>query len=223
MVKKTVLLDLFGTLIGATSPELKIIDTFSLNPKEHNRLQRVVCGIDFYNQCHGKIKEYLNAVMKEANINEDSKNLEEIKNIYEEEINRANLFPETKSVLNNLKSRGYQLGLISNAYPLTRQRLLNRNELTQYFDKILLSYEVGMTKQMPTFYQLALSQLAINAEDTVMVGDSLKGDILASKNATNNKIGGILIAQKNPSVSLERFLVVKSLSLIPEVVESLFK
>jgi putative hydrolase of the HAD superfamily len=222
MIKKTILFDLFGTLIMATSPELIIIDKFSLNPEKHDGLQRVVCGIDFHNQCHKNMSKYLKAVVKEAGIEENKENLEELKKIYEGEFEKAILFPESKKVLEELKSEGYTLGLISNAYPPTRQRLLDKNGLTGCFDKIFLSYEMGMTKQMPAFYKVALSQLETNAEDAIMIGDSLKSDILASKKATDDKIGGILISKESSSISLERFFVVPELSKVPKAVAQLF-
>jgi len=220
--KKTILFDLVGTLIGATSPELKIIERFSLSPEKHDGLQRVVCGTDFSEECWGDIDEYLMGVIKEAGIPKNRESMNELRKIYTGEFEKAILFPETKDVLRELKAKGYQLGLVSNAYPPARQELLSKNGLVRFFDKIFLSYEWGMTKQKPEFYRLTLNQLKANAEDAVMIGDSLKSDILASKKATDDKIGGILIAQKNPEVSLERFLVVPNLLCVPKAVGELF-
>ena len=60
-----------------------------------------------------------------------------------------------------------------------------------------------------------------------MVGDSLKSDIQASKNATNGEIGGILISS-NPDEKTKEYckhnkcLIIHHLSGVSETVEKYF-
>lgn len=219
----TIIFDLFGTLIGATSPELEIIKHWNLSKEEkHDGLQRVVCGTKF----NGKYIPYFDSILNEAEIKITKDNRQKIKGIIEYELSKkAIIFPETIDTLNYLKNKGFKLGLISNAYPPTR-KVLEKYGLDKMFDKIYLSYEIRKTKQNPDYYTDFLKKLRTFAENAIMIGDSFKSDIIASKNATEGKIGGIFISA-NPKQEEEKYcnniynkcLPVSKLSEVPAAIE----
>lgn len=68
-------------------------------------------------------------------------------------------------------AQDYSIGLLSNvASNWIRSTLLTEAEQT-YFDDMVFSYEVGMTKPDPRIYRLACQRLGVKPEDTVFIDD----------------------------------------------------
>jgi len=86
------------------------------------------------------------------------------------------VFPETLRVLEELKKH-YKLALITNgAIDIQRDKIEGSN-LSSFFDPIIISGEFGSGKPNPKLFQMALERLAVTADQTVMIGDSLSRDI----------------------------------------------
>lgn len=65
----------------------------------------------------------------------------------------------------------YKTGMITNAWPDTRQLIEEEWELVPLFDEIVISAEVGLAKPDPAIYQLALDQLGVPPQAAVFVDD----------------------------------------------------
>jgi putative hydrolase of the HAD superfamily len=89
------------------------------------------------------------------------------------------LFPETETVLYELKSM-YKLGILTNGAPDLQRQKIERSGLAHYFDAIVVSGEVGVGKPQPAVFNTVLEQLAVPAHTTLMVGDSLERDMLGA-------------------------------------------
>ena len=84
--------------------------------------------------------------------------------------------------MNILRKQGYKIGIISNAGDANNvHRLINRNHLCRYMDGILISAEIGVRKPAPLIFKMALDQFGGSPRDAVMVGDTLRADILGAK------------------------------------------
>lgn len=105
----------------------------------------------------------------------------------------AKLYPETIKVLEDLKKKGYKLCLVSNTDALIQQ-ILERFDLTKYFDAFIFSYEIGTLKTDPAFYETALKELKVKKNDALVVGDSVETDILGAEKAG---IKAVLVDRKN--------------------------
>ena len=89
---------------------------------------------------------------------------------------------DTLPTLKTLRKQGYKIGIISNAGDANNaHRLINRNHLRRYMDGILISAEIGVRKPSPLIFKMALDQLGGSPADAVMVGDTLRADILGAK------------------------------------------
>lgn len=77
-----------------------------------------------------------------------------------------------RELLNFLRSlRGeYKTGLISNAWSDLREYLL-REKMTDAFDHIIISAEVGVAKPEAKIYQIALEKAGVSPEEAVFVDD----------------------------------------------------
>jgi len=97
--------------------------------------------------------------------------------------------------LQTLKSRGYHLGLISNAGDdADVQTLIDKAGVRPYFDIILTSAMEGIRKPDPRIFQKVLDFWELPPSRVAMVGDLLGADILG---AQSTGIFGIWITRRS--------------------------
>lgn len=81
----------------------------------------------------------------------------------------------------DLKQRGYLVGLISNASDDENvQNLIDKGGLRPYLDMVVSSASYGFGKPGKEIFQFALAELGIHPSEAVMVGDTLRADILGA-------------------------------------------
>jgi HAD superfamily hydrolase (TIGR01662 family) len=94
-----------------------------------------------------------------------------------------NLFDGVKELLSKLKKQGIKLGLVTNAYDGVEQReRISLSGIKKYFDAIVISGEVGYSKPSSEIFNCLLSQLGLNPDQAIYVGDSERYDIQGAKN-----------------------------------------
>lgn len=93
------------------------------------------------------------------------------------------LFPDTMSTLIHLKAQGYHLGVISNGLTIKQYEKLVRLGLHHFFDSVITSQEAGVEKPDAAIFEMAMSKMGCKAENSVMVGNSFKDDIVGSVDA----------------------------------------
>lgn len=103
------------------------------------------------------------------------------------------LYPETASTLIYLKSKGYNLGVISDGLTIKQWEKLIRLDLHHFFDIVVTSEEAGVEKPDEKIFQLALDRMGCKASESIMIGDKLDRDILG---AINIGMSAILLTSK---------------------------
>ncbi len=91
------------------------------------------------------------------------------------------LDPEAKDALSTLHSRGYRLGIISNADGQISEAMA-RFGLAQYFDHIIDSALVGVEKPDLKIFFMALEKFQLPAAACLYVGDNYDNDIIGARN-----------------------------------------
>ncbi|MCQ8268228.1 HAD family hydrolase [Streptococcus suis] len=91
----------------------------------------------------------------------------------------VSLYPETIDALEKL-SQNYRLGIIANQSSSVRE-LLKEWGIESYFQLIILSEEVGLSKPDSTIFKLALQKASTTANRVVYVGDRYDNDIVPAK------------------------------------------
>jgi len=86
------------------------------------------------------------------------------------------LFPESRTILEQLKASGYHLGLISNNNDFLL-KVLAYHGLDKLLDSVTYSQEVGAEKPAPQIFSKALERAHCAASEAVHVGDSLIADV----------------------------------------------
>jgi len=76
----------------------------------------------------------------------------------------------------------YRLALISNFdHGPTARKILDRAEMTPFFEAILISEEMGWRKPHPAIFEAACHTLRITPEEAIFIGDSPIIDIVGAK------------------------------------------
>lgn len=84
--------------------------------------------------------------------------------------------------IQTLQARGYRLGIISNAAnDRDVQTLVDKARIRPYMDFIISSAAYGVRKPDATIFQAALQHWNFAPQETAMVGDTLRADILGAK------------------------------------------
>jgi putative hydrolase of the HAD superfamily len=86
-------------------------------------------------------------------------------------------------MLNELKQKGYLLGIITNGRSPFQARAIDGLKIRDYFDTILISGVEEVRKPQVEIFQRAMNRLEVSASDSVFVGDHPEVDITGAKGA----------------------------------------
>ncbi|MFA5785380.1 MAG: HAD family hydrolase [Actinomycetota bacterium] len=91
--------------------------------------------------------------------------------------------PLVSSTLEELRERGFRLGIVSNAHFLAEYMRadLARLGLSHFFSAEAFSSEVGVRKPHPRIFQHVLGRLGVSADEAIFVGDRVKDDIVGAR------------------------------------------
>ncbi|MCA1053967.1 HAD family hydrolase [Rossellomorea aquimaris] len=92
-------------------------------------------------------------------------------------------FEGVDSVLSTLKKEGFVLGLITNGREDLQSSSIKALQIEQYFDIMVISESIGMKKPDPRIFHHALSQLGVDPENAVYIGDHPVNDVEAAQKA----------------------------------------
>ncbi|PEK23392.1 2-haloalkanoic acid dehalogenase [Bacillus wiedmannii] len=89
--------------------------------------------------------------------------------------------------LNHIKSH-FKIGIITNGSTHRQKAKIINTNLNNYFDTIIISEEVGLSKPDKRIFELALNKLNVQPEDVLFIGDDLEKDIAGPQNANINGV-----------------------------------
>jgi len=164
MKTKMVVFDLFGTLIHVrkkTSPYRTVLKALPTN-KQREFVIALLCGHSF-------------EATKQFNLD------------LRTELDSTELFPESISVLQKLRELGCKTGLISNLTAPYKEPVY-RLGLGGIIDYKVFSCDIGCTKPYRRIYEAMRQKSNIDFGEMLMVGDSLKCDVIGPKSVGMNAI-----------------------------------
>jgi putative hydrolase of the HAD superfamily len=118
-------------------------------------------------------------------------------------------FPHVRSTLIDLVKRGIKIAVVSDAPSVQAWLRLCYLQLQDIFDTVVTYDDTGERKPSPEPYQLALSQINIPAEETLMVGDWIDRDLLGAKRLgmrTAHALYGAELPDEAPEVLADAIL-----------------
>jgi len=80
-------------------------------------------------------------------------------------------------------SAEYKVALLSNAWLEAPRQLLRDRGYSRWFDVMVVSFDIGISKPDKRIFQHTLNVLGVEAHEAVMVGDSIKADIEGAINS----------------------------------------
>lgn len=109
----------------------------------------------------------------------------------------------------------YKIFTASNGIYKMQENRLKKSNLDKYFDKIFVSEKIGYEKPDERFFQKIMDLTKYSNDDLIMIGDSIKSDIIGAK---NSKIKSIYFNNENKKISDKNFTYqVKNLSEIKKI------
>jgi len=92
-------------------------------------------------------------------------------------------FPrENRAILEYIQSQGFRMAIVSNFdYAPTAYDLIDKFEIRNLFEQIIISGDVGWRKPKDIIFKTAIHKLAIEPEEVLFVGDNYKADVIGSK------------------------------------------
>lgn len=130
-----------------------------------------------------------------------------------EERERAlTIFADSVETINQLRTRGFKLALVTNGNAKVQWSKIHRFELSGLFDCIAVEGDLGFGKPDERVYQHVLEQLGVTAEEAWMVGDNFEWEVVSPQRLG---IKGIWVDHKGMGVTSEEspkpFMIIKSL------------
>lgn len=116
--------------------------------------------------------------------------------------------PDTHETLSQLKSKGFRLGLISNASNSPDlNRLIDSHDLRKYFECIVISAEESIRKPDRRIFKIAFDRMRINPQNAIMVGDTLNADIYGAQQAGMRAIWISRRAQRPDNINVNEWIL----------------
>jgi len=121
------------------------------------------------------------------------------------------LYPDTVPALTELRRGGIELGIVSN-FDSRLFAVLRGLEIAELFDTVTISSLARAAKPSPKIFELALEKHAVDPDDAIHVGDSLRDDV---EGATKAGLRAILLAREGKP-PVDGILTIRTLSeLVP--------
>lgn len=142
---------------------------------------------------HGKISrdklivERILAPIREFGVNDSEYAIKISDDYLERTTLQTELVDGAIELLDYLKPK-YKLHILSNGFTEVQFKKISNSGLSGYFDKIILSEDVGVNKPHPDIFNYALSQTSSSANQTLMIGDSFDADIVGAYNSNIDQI-----------------------------------
>lgn len=133
-------------------------------------------------------------------------------------MNYVRIDDNTTQMLKELYGK-YRLGIVSNfAIPECVEDLLEREQLGQFFEVIIISGAVNKRKPDPEIFNLALQKMQLDPVDVAFVGDTVDADVKGAKDAGMKSV----YIDRRPQKELEEYnpdYIIKSLSELPFILQ----
>jgi len=124
---------------------------------------------------------------------------------------QTQLFPGTIEALSALKSKGYQMHIITNGFREVQHSKLINCGLARFFAKVFISEDLQTTKPHRQIFEYALKSTNALKKRSIMIGDSWETDIIGALefgidqimflNKENNEIPNPVKLAKSAAIS----------------------
>ena len=93
------------------------------------------------------------------------------------------LVPEAEETLQALQKAGYKLYAASNSFGHLQRSRLEHAGIVHYFEDLFISMDIGYDKPDVRFFEESFRRAGLQADEVLMIGDSMTTDIIGAQNA----------------------------------------
>jgi len=181
---KGVFFDFWGTLVenGTYSPLRQSFGILQVRMQFGDfaeKFEKVLMTKDFEDQATG-----FTEVCKAFNVEPTSFIIDKLIGIWNKNRLLAKVYDDTVDTLKALKEKGLKIAIISNATANSIEPVIERFEMNDLFDAVVISHQEGKLKTEGLF-EVALKKLKLKKGDVIAVGDSKETDIKGAEAAGN--------------------------------------
>ncbi|MGU9332072.1 HAD family hydrolase [Clostridium perfringens] len=128
-------------------------------------------------------KNVFNRTLEHFKIKYEKEDILKLISIYRNHVPDIKFFDDVIPTLEELRKRGYKLGIITDGYKETQNRKLNALKCREFFDEIIITDELGREYWKPheKSYKLISEKLDIKPEEYIYVGDNSIKDFVNAK------------------------------------------
>lgn len=182
---KAIFFDLFFTLIYPKYSDINEYDVVGISAIEWEKYAED--NALYHERALGKVrteKEIINRIVDimPYDLNESQK--QEMLQRREERMKRALLTVDNNILctLRKVHDKGVKIGLISNA-DMIDSKYWNKSPLSEFFDVVIFSCNVGILKPEIEIYKLAMNMLGIRSKESIFIGDGGSNELYGAKRA----------------------------------------
>jgi FMN phosphatase YigB (HAD superfamily) len=168
-----VFFDIGSTLIDGPpfGPARRLSEMLGVGPEAVNTLEHLL-----FRSPARDPEQLANTIVNRLRVDRD-RALEACTTLWNAQLEEAYVLPGAREVIESLRSARIPRAYLSNIWPPFYERFRQEFPEEAGGQPQFLSFETGLIKPDPAFFQLALRALEARAEDAVMVGDTYKNDI----------------------------------------------
>ena len=98
------------------------------------------------------------------------------------------LYPDVIETLKYLKTKGYQMHIITNGFTEVQHKKIESSGLKDFFTRVFISEEIQAPKPDKRIFQYALKSCNAKKSKSIMIGDSWESDILGARSMGINQV-----------------------------------
>ncbi len=146
---------------------------------------------------------------------------ENLTEFWEANLNRFTvLFDDVIPTLEELKSRGYKLAIVTNGGSVGQRKKIERCGIAHYFDVITVSGDKDIHKPDPRIFLETAEALGVKPEECLMTGDIFYKDVLGAVNAGMDAVWMWSHGERNCSENVKKIRHIHELIDIIDALEA---
>lgn len=127
---------------------------------------------------------------------------------------KTKLVPDAIELLEHLKPK-YKLYILSNGFQEVQYKKIKNSGLNSYFEKVILSDDIGYNKPHQKIYEYALKSTNSKKDTSLMIGDNFDTDITGARNFKMDQIyfrnGADYTISFEPTYTVDSLLEIKEI------------
>lgn len=131
----------------------------------------------------------------------------------------AVLVDGAREVLDQMKQR-YRLALVTNGKSEGQHRKIEKTEIADYFDAVVVSGDEGVKKPDARLFEIAAERLNVKCSECIFVGDLFQTDMIGAHNAGMTPVWLWSRGYRKCSIDIDRISSIRELPSKIEEIEA---